>query len=428
MADYFDVQDMTPVLKNVYLPVRKKVFPFMSVLLAQASRGGPDRVKYAGNDLFFVCKLGRRGGFVASTRGYLPDSKVAKEKQGRLSIARMYATVQLDGLNAKASADPKGAYISASKKLVEDVMDDWEIEQNRFLHGDSLAIRGLVATRSSATVVTVVSPYGIASSGPGGLLLTEGDVVAAIDATDGTTLLAKATISSISHSGDTATITFASTIEGSGTIAAGDILVTAVPAATHASDTSYGAEPYGLKAIMDVEGSFATFEGINDARWVAQKMTATSIDETTVMKLLNTIRARAGVDWRSNPGKMLLVTTTGIWQQYGESLLGLRRFDAPTMTLNGGFKAVQVAGAALIDDPWAPRGRLYAVHTPDTVFIDLMDFGNLQLQDAPRWQRATGRDAWEAVFATYMNYGVFNRSSQGVISGITDSDNYSPIF
>jgi hypothetical protein len=87
-----------------------------------------------------------------------------------------------------------------------------------------------------------------------------------------------------------------------------------------------------------------------------------------------------------------------------------------------------VAGATLIDDPWGPRGRVYAVHFPDTIFVDLMDFGELQLQDTPKWQRAANRDAWEVVFATYWNYGVTLRSSHGCISGITDTVSYAPVF
>jgi hypothetical protein len=428
MPDFQDLADLTPVLKNVYLSVRKNAFPKLTPLLSAAKRGGPATVKYAGNDLFFVVKLGRRGGFVASAAGYLPDHVAAVEKQGRLGIARMYATVQVDGLAAKASEDPKGSFISMAKKITEDVMDSWQLEQNRVLHGDSLGIRAVVASRSSSTAVTASAPYGIASSGPGNLHIQVGDVMASLDADGSYALLAKATVSTITLSGDTATITFGATIEGSGTIAANDLLVACVPTAANSTDTSYGAEPHGLKSIVDVEDAFTTFEGINDARWIAQKLTSTTVDEGILMKLLNTIRSRGGIDWRANPKSMLLITSTGIWQQYGDSLLGLRRFSAPEMELEGGFKGVMVGGATLIDDPWVPRGRVYAIHTPDTIFVDLMDFGKLSYQDAPQWSRASGRDAWEAVFATYWNYGVTRRNTQGVLSGITDTVNYSPVY
>lgn len=428
MADFQDLQDFGPILKNVYLPVRKKAFPLMTPGLAQAKRGGVDRVTYAGNDLFFDVKLGKRGGFVSSAAGFLPEATLARERQGRLGIARTYAVVQVDGLAQKATENPRGAFISAAKKLTEDVMEQWQIEQTRIIYSDSLGIRALVVAKTSDTVFTVDSPYGIAGAGVGGLHLEVGDTIAALDASASNALLGKAKITKITHSGDTATITVGSDIDGGGTLAAGDLIVTAVPTATDANDTSFGAEPHGWKSFVDVEAAFATFEGIKDDRWVAQKLTATTIDETVVMKLLNTIRGRAGIDWRTKPKSMLLMTTTGIWTQYGDGLLGLRRFTAPTMELNGGFRGVQVAGAVLIDDPWAPRGRLYAIHTPDTVFIDLMDFGTLSFQDSPRWRLATNRDAFEAVFATYWNYGLYVRSSQGVISGITDNDNFSPVF
>ncbi len=425
MADFQDLQDLSPVLKNVYLPVRKKMFPLMTVLLSQARKGGPDRVTYAGNDLFFVVKVDRRGGFVSSARGFLPESKTADERQGRLSIARTYAVVQVDGLNAKASSDTRGAYISASKKLVEDVMEQWQIEQNRILYGDSLGIRALIKTATDATHIVVDRPYGITGAGPGNLHLVVGDTVSVRNST-GATHRGKAKITDIALAGDDATLTLSGA--GIAGMVAGDLVVTGVPTAVDTTDDSFAAEPHGVKSIVDVEAAFATFEGISHARWAAQKLTSTTVDETIVMKLLNTIRARAGVDWRANPKSVLLLTSTGIWNLYGESLLGIRRFNAPIMQLNGGFQGVQVAGATIYDDPWAPRGRLYAIHTPDTVFIDLMDFGKLSFQDAPQWSRASNRDAFEAVFASYWNYGCYVRSSHGVISGITDTDNYSPVF
>lgn len=424
MASPHELQDFTDVLKDVYLPVRRKAYPLMTVLLAHARKGSPSRVKYAGNDLIFDVKLGRRGGFVSSTRGFLPASKLAREKKGRLGISRTYASVVLDGLANLATQGDKASYISAAKKLTEDVMEEWQLEQNRILHGDSLGVRATIGTVTSTTEVIVANPYGISGAGPGNLHLVEGDDIA-IHSSDGATLRGKTQISSITLSGDNATVIYTSAVAGQQT---GDVVVTAVPASVDSTDSSWGAEPYGLKAIMDVEGAFATFQQINDDRWVAQKMSSSTIDETIVMRLLNTIRNRAGVDWRTDPKKMLLLTTTGIWQAYGDSLLGMRRFDAPTMKLNGGFTGVMVAGAALVDDPWAPRGRLQAVHGPDTVFVDLMDFGKISMQDAPRWQRVNGRDAWEAIFASYWNYGCFVRSSHGVIYGITDTVNYSPVF
>jgi hypothetical protein len=420
-----EMQDFTPVLKNVYLPYRKSVFPVNTVLLAQAKKFGAEKVDYAGNDLFFDVKVDRRGGFVSSAKGFLPNAKNAKEKQGRLSVARTYAAVSVDGLALKATENSKGSYISAAKKIVADVMEQWDIEQERILQGDSIGIRAVITAVNSTTSISVASPYGITNAGPGNLHLVEQDFASVRDST-GATARGKSTISvgGVSLSGDTATLLLDTAIAG---MQVGDLVFTGVSSTTHATDDSFGAEPHGLKSIMDVENAFATFEGINDPRWVAQKLTSATIDETIVMRLLNTIRARSGVDTRKDPKAMLLLTTTGIWQTYGESLLGLRRFSAPTMEISGGFTATKVANAALVDDPWAPRGRLYAVHGPDTVFIDLMDFGKIGYQDAPQWRPSYTQDGFEAIFGAYWNYGALVRNSHGVISGITDSVNYSPV-
>ena len=84
-----------------------------------------------------------------------------------VSVARTYAKVQVDGLALKATNNEKGSYISAAKKIVEDVMDQWEIEQERILHSDSLGIRAVIGTVTSTTVVIASAPYGITGAGIG---------------------------------------------------------------------------------------------------------------------------------------------------------------------------------------------------------------------------------------------------------------------
>ena len=423
-ANPVDLEQFTPVLKNVYLPFRKKAFPMLTVLLAQVRKGGPETVKYSGNDLFFDVKFGRRGGFSASALGYFPQSKIAREKQGRLGITRLYAQVAVDGLALKTAQGDKATYISVAKKVTEDIMDQWQLEQNRIAYGDGRAIRAIIQAVTDTDTIIVHYPYGITNAGPGNLHLEDGDDIAVI-ANDTLASRGKARISSHTLSGDLCTLELSTTIAN---MAATDFIVTAVPTAVHATDSSFGAEPYGTDAICDPAGTFATFEGLADDRWVAYNTTATAVDEMTLTSFLNVIRARGGVDWRQNPKAMLLITSTGIWQTYGESLLGLRRFSAPEMTLNGGFKAVQVANCALVDDPWAPRGRITALHTPDLVNIDLMDFALLGYEDSPKWTMSATQDVFTATYGYYGNFGCLMRNTHGTITGITDTVNYSPVF
>src|SRR5258706_7374137 len=224
MADPQVLQGFPRFLKTVSLPIRKKIFPINTVLLAQARKLGPEHVTYAGNDLMFDVKVERRGGFVSSANGFLPVSIIAREKQGRLSVARTYAKVQIDGLALKATNDTKGSYISAAKKIVEDVMDQWEVEQERILQGDSLGIRATVTSGVASATQTVANPYGITAAGPGNLHLVVGDTVAFLDPT-GATLRGKRTILTITLAGDTATLVLDSSV----TTSTADIVVSCVP-------------------------------------------------------------------------------------------------------------------------------------------------------------------------------------------------------
>ena len=151
-----DLQALAGTTKTVFTNFRTKAFPFMNPLTAAAKRGGRT-VRFQGEDLVFNAKLGRRGGTVASVIGAIPEHKTAREKKGRLTISRMYQRIVLDGLADRATTDPKGAFLSAFRKAMEDSVDDWRIEQERVLNGDTLAIRGVVSARNSATSIDVIS-------------------------------------------------------------------------------------------------------------------------------------------------------------------------------------------------------------------------------------------------------------------------------
>ncbi|KKL78891.1 hypothetical protein LCGC14_2020270 [marine sediment metagenome] len=54
--------------------------------------------------------------------------------------------------------------------------------------------------------------------------------------------------------------------------------------------------------------------------------------------------------------------------------------------------------------------------------------GELSYEDSPRWQLSTTQDIYTATFGAYWNFGTTKRNANGVISGITDTTNYSPVF
>lgn len=425
MAGEADMQELLPILKDIYLPIRKKGFPLQTVLVAQMSKGSKTRLTYGGNDLFFMVKLSRRAGFNASNLGYTADPKIVAEKRARLGISRLYSMVSVDGLALAANKGSREGYISTAKKVTEDVMDEWKLQLNRLAHGDSLGIRATITAVNSTTSVTVANPLGITGAGPGNLHLVETEDISVRDST-GATLRGKTQISNISPlSGDTVTLTYNTAVAGQ---QVGDVIVSAVPASTHATDDSFGAEPHGIKSFVDAEGAFNTFQGVADDRWVAQKLSSVTVDEDVITQLLMLQGSRGGVDWVGRPQDLLLLTTPGIWKKYANSLLGMRRFSGGEMELKGGFTGVKVANATLVPDNWCPRGRIYSLYTPELVYIDLKDFDPVKYDDSPTWNKANRRDHFEMTFGTYMNMGTYLRAVHGVITGISDPTNFSPVY
>ncbi len=417
--------DLTGVTKRVYSQFFEDVFPYMTALLAQVKRMNPKRLRYGGENVFFSVRVDRRGGFHTSPGGFLPNGADAPTRMGSAGITRSYIKQELDGLALAATEANEASFVSLAKKSLDETFYEIQLNLNRILHGDSRGVRAVITTVTSATNITVNHMYGVTGAGHGAAHLSIGDQIAVRNST-GATFRGRATIASITPNADG---TAAVVLNGAGIagMAVNDVIVSASD-----QDDAYGAEANGLLAIIDPSNSFTTFEGINAAqapRWKSQKRTATGglVDEFEIMSLLYTIKSKGGIDPAMNPDEYLLITSTGILMSYAEPLLGQRRFER-SYELRGGWKALEVAGLPLIDDPDCPRGNLYAVHVPSLAWVDLREFGKLKYGDSTAWIQSQGRDSFECTLRSYWNFICLVRNTHGVLTGITDNAEFSRVM
>ncbi len=235
------------VLKNVYESFRINAFPKLTPLLAQVKKGksgGPERMTWGGNGVYWDVVLTRPVGMTASSGGFFPPTAVATEKQANMSVARTYVTREIDALAIQGTQAGNAAFIPLARKIVLEAMDAATLGQQEFLHGDGRGIKGIIDTVTDTTHVIVTAPYGIVSSGRGGLLLDQGMYVAVLDTT-GATVRGRATITTAAQSSstDSCTLTFDSAIAG---MVATDIIVAAT-----VSDTSFNVATNGLTNILN---------------------------------------------------------------------------------------------------------------------------------------------------------------------------------
>lgn len=423
--------EISGVLKTLYANYREKVFPIITPLMANIKRagpGGPRAMRWGGNGVNFNVVLGRPVGFTASSLGWLPNHAQAEEKQATVDIKRVYVTRQIDGLAIFGTQNKQAAYIALAQKILEEAKTAAQLGMQETLHGDGQGIKGLITVVNSTTSIDVASPYGIASSGQAGLTLDKGMYVAVLDTGSGNAVLGRATITAITHSGDTATLTLDTAIAG---MAPTDKVV-----ACTTQDTSFQSFPNGLTNILNRGGSYNDLHNLSAAtysRWNTTRLTAgtdtpdaNQPSEQDIWELMTRVAGRSGFDARMKPGEFLMVTTPGIKKKLADQFFGQRQLGpSDFQNIKGGFKAITICGLPLIDDLWCPAGTIYLIHTPSLAWVSAKDFGQLQYESAGAWRFVDGRDAYQINWGEYLNVATVNRIAHGMITGYTDTNRYS---
>lgn len=427
--------DITGVLKNIYESFRINAFPKLTPLLAnlkKAKPGGPERMTWGGNGVYWDVVLTRPVGMTASDSGFFPPTAQAVERQANIGIKRTYVTREIDSLAIQGTQAANAAFIPLARKIVMEAMDAAQLGQQEVLHGDGRGVKAIVTVVTDTTHITVNHPYGLTNAGRGGLLLDQGMYIAVVDST-GTTVRGRATISSMtqSSSADTATLVLDTAVAG---MSAGNDLIVAATTQDH----SFGAVPNGLINMLNRSGSFNSLHGITAAsfgRWDTTRLVAgtdtpdaNQPTEMDVWELATRVANRSGKNPKTNPGEFLLLTTPGIEKKLAESFLGQRRWDMSNdITLEGGFKALNIAGLPLISDYWCPAGTMYLIHLPSLSWVDRQDWVKLQYEDSGPWRFIDGRDAYQVNFGAYWNTAVLQRNSHGMITGYADTNRYDHV-
>ena len=426
--------ELTGLLKNVYSQFREKVQNLVTPLLAQLEKGrsgGPRNMRWGGNNVFFDVVTGRPAGATFSASGYFPPDTTATEVQANVGIVRAYTTRQVDGLAFVGTQSKDAAFTTIASKTMEEIKDASMLLMQQALHNKADGVVALIGTVTSTTVIIVSSPYGIASSGQGSLLLSVGDYIAVLDTSSSDAVLGRAAITGITNSGDNATLTIGTAITG---MAATDKIVKAT-----SSDTSFNGAMNGLISITNRGNSYATLHNISNATysiWDATRMVAgtdtpdaTQPTESDIWDLIQKIAGRSGKDANVKPKDFLLMTTPGLAKKLMESMVAQRRFTAGEFgtTIKGGYKAIEICGIPCVTDYYVPAGTIYLLHIPSLSWVDAKDWGFVEFEGAGPWRWLSGRDAFETTYGWYGNLACLARNAHGSITGYTDTARYSHI-
>lgn len=426
--------ELSGLLKNVYAQFREKVQNQVTPLLAQlqkAKAGGPRNLRWGGNNVFFDVVVGRAAGATFSAAGYFPPDTTAREVQANVGVVRAYTTRQIDGLAFVGTSSKEAAFTTIVKKTMEEIKDASRLLMQQALHNKTDGVVALIGTVTDNDTIIVSAPYGVANAGQGSLLLAVGDNIAVIDVNNANAVLGRSQITSITTSGDNATLELATAITG---MQVNDKIVKAT-----ASDTSFNGAMNGLINITNRGGSYGSLHNIDAATygiWDAIRMTAgtdtpdaNQPTESDIWDLITRIANRSGKDAMSNPKDFLLMTTPGLQKKLMESMVGQRRFDSSEFgtEIKGGYKAVTVCGIPCVQDYYVPAGTIYLLHIPSLAWVDAKDWGFVEFEGAGPWRWLQGRDAFETTYGWYGNLATLARNAHGSITGYTDTARYTHV-
>ena len=443
------------VLKTFYLPAIQEQLNQDTVLASMIDVNEED---VSGKNATIECHYGRTKGTGArADGGALPEADYQKFKTCTVPMKYNYGRVTFSGPTIAATRDEKGSYARVIDTEISGCVTDLKKEINRQLWGCGAGIIGRWATGTDSSLTwqklyrgNAVSPDAFGSTFGGKYVEENAGCVAVVltgttsitAATVGTTDMAVSAVNSTSSSlVDTITCTTAGVTE-----AAGTFFVRPASLVTVTSGSTAGAwrlEMMGLRGIVTdtdldniafVNDYAAGTDGIaspNDplqglavatyswfkanvmshasGRYAGQR----ALDLDMMQQMFDKVEIKAGKDYGPN----LIITTHSIRREYLELMQADRR-NINTMTLDGGWTALDYNGIPLMVDIDAIDGEMYFLTTKDLQIYRMSDY-DWMTKDGAILSRITGYDAYEAVLFRYAEMGAKRRNSQGVITDLS---------
>lgn len=437
------------VLKNYYLPAIQDQLNNDSPL---SDLIDTNEIDVSGKNATIECHYGRNKGTGARADGAaLPDADYQKFKTCTVPMRYMYGRVTFSGPTIAATRDEKGAYARVIDTEITGVVKDLQQEVNRMLWGCGYGVLGRWRSGAS-TAITVQKLYRGNSIGgdgfgsafgakyfeevSGGVITTFSTAgstftVMSVQTTD----MAVSAIDSSEADYDTITVT------DPGTPEAGTWFVR--PASLR-SDSGSAAAGYARLEMMGIRGivtdtdldDIPYYDGTNTAFTTADPLQTLTVDtyswwKSTVdshsagrylgqrgltLNLMQTmfdkIETKAGKDY----GPDSVWTTKAIRREYLE-IMDAKRREVNTMTLDGGWTALDYNGIPLMVDDDAIDGEMYFLTLKDLQIYRMSDYDWMS-KDGSVLSRISGYDAYEAVLFRYAEQGTTRRNAHGVLTDI----------
>jgi hypothetical protein len=435
------------VLKTFYLPAVQEQLNNTNFLSSIIEVNETD---ISGKNATMEMHYGRSTGVGArADGGDLPSADYQKFKTAIVPMKYLYGRVTFSGPTIAATRDEKGAYARVVDTEITGIVDDLKREVNRQLWGCGYGVLARWRTTVGATSYTLQKQYRANTAGGDGfgstfgakyldemnnavpVVLTVSTSVIIAATVDATNIAVSAITEATGY--DTITCTNPSVTEAAGTWyirPASGVSITTASAAG-----AFRLEMMGIRGIVtdtniqdiilygqgtSINASLADpLQGLAVATYGWWKANVDSYSTryggqraltfNLMQKMFDKVEKKAGEGY----GPDVILTTRAIRREYLDLCQADRR-SVNTMTLDGGWVALDYNGIPLMVDNDAIDGEMYFLTTKDLQLYRMADYDWMQ-KDGAILSRLSGYDAYEAVLYRYAELGCLRRNSQGVL-------------
>jgi len=383
--DHFD-----EALKIDYLPVIRDQLDNGTILMNKIRRNERD---VSGKRWQITTHIGRNSGLGSGAEeGALPTAGYQDYANPYGNVKYIRGRIQVSGPTIAASRDDRGAMIRALESEMKGITADLKKEVNYQFFNDGTAVRCLVnGDPGTGTTLTVDTP--------GTMYLWDGmkiDIYGSEDA-DGAL-------------NDTAVAI--TTVDSSTQCTMGEALDTAIDdndyivrsgAGYDAGSTVGSYEMMGLKGIIDDNTYVDTLHNISRTTYAYWKCSTCSTDSNGGTKrdiTLDLIQAGLTSVEKNGLGKTnLILSDHSLRDAYAALVVADKRY-VNTMTLDGGWLALEYNGIPWVADADCPPNTVFFVDTNHLEIMQMSDW-NWMDRDGAVLSRVSGYDAYEAVLYWY---------------------------
>jgi hypothetical protein len=313
----------------------------------------------------------------------LPSEGFGTYDQAMGNVRLQYGSMYISGPAIEATEGGRATFASALKQSLKDVRDGFTLETHRQSWGDGSGVIALVDGATNATIQAVKNPYGLSYDED---TLENSQKVRAFRKNMVVLFKTAAVVRTVSSVNGDGTITLDSAVDSTDE----EEIIRGDSTSLHNEDKEYLGVNGGVKAT----GTYLTLARAGQPAW----------------------QGNIHGDGVSEPD--LLVSEHTARRIYANLLTGQKRFPN-TLTLKGGFKALEFNGMPWVVDKMCPPQRLYYLNTMDWVWFIMKQIGWVH-RDGTVLKWVDQKDAYRAVLAAYREFVCKQPANQTVVENIVD--------